>query len=44
LSCLLFDCPPSLPVDFFGSPFFSLLFPFSFFSFFLGFVSFTIVS
>jgi hypothetical protein len=22
LSCLLFDCPPSLPVDFFGSPFF----------------------
>jgi hypothetical protein len=22
LSCLLFECPPSLLVDFFGSPFF----------------------
>jgi hypothetical protein len=43
LSCSLFDCPPSLPVDFFGSPFF-FLFLFFFFSFFLGFVSFTIVS
>jgi hypothetical protein len=36
-SCLLFDCPPSLSVDCFGSPFF-LSFSFSFFSFFLGFV------
>jgi hypothetical protein len=26
LSCSLFDCPPSLPVDFFGSPFFFLFF------------------
>jgi hypothetical protein len=26
LSCSLFDCPPSLPVYFFGSPFFSLSF------------------
>jgi hypothetical protein len=42
LSCLLFDCPPSLLVDFFGSRF--LLLSFSFLSFFLGFVSFTIVS
>jgi hypothetical protein len=37
-SCSLFDCPTSLPVDFFCSPFFSR------FSFFLGFVSFAIVS
>jgi hypothetical protein len=28
LSCLLFDCPPSLPVDFFASPFFSFSFSF----------------
>jgi hypothetical protein len=26
LSCSLFDCPPSLPVDFFGSPFFFFYF------------------
>jgi hypothetical protein len=44
-SCSLFDCPPPLPVDFFGSAFFSFSFSFSsFFSFFLGFVNFTIVS
>jgi hypothetical protein len=40
LSCLLFDCSPSLPVDFYGSHSFS----FSFSSFFLGFANFTIVS
>jgi hypothetical protein len=47
LSCMLFDCPLSLPVDFLGSPFFSsfsLSFSSSFFSFFLGFVNFIIVS
>jgi hypothetical protein len=45
LSCSLFAHPPSLLIDFFGSPFF-FFFPlsFSFFSFFLGFVSFTIVT
>jgi hypothetical protein len=39
----LFDFPPSLPVDFFGSLFFSLSFSSFFFSL-LGFVNFTIVS
>jgi hypothetical protein len=34
LSCSLFDCPPSLPVDFFGSPFFSFFFFFLFLSWF----------
>jgi hypothetical protein len=39
---LLFNCPPSLPVHFFGSLFFSI--SFSFFSFFLDFVSFPVVT
>jgi hypothetical protein len=29
LSCVLLDCLPSLPVDFFGFPFFSLSFSFT---------------
>jgi hypothetical protein len=45
LSCSLSDYPPSLPVDFFGSPFFFFsFFFFSFSFFFLGFVSFIIGS
>jgi hypothetical protein len=35
LSCSLFDCSPSLPVDFFVSPFFFFLFHFLFFLSFL---------
>jgi hypothetical protein len=44
LSCSLSDCPPYLPVDFLGCPFFFPFPSFSFFSFFLGIVSFTIIS
>jgi hypothetical protein len=34
LPCLQFDCPPSLCVDFFGSPFFSFFFFFLLLSWF----------
>jgi hypothetical protein len=36
LSCSLFDCPPSLPVNFFGTPFFFSLFLFLFLFFLLS--------
>jgi hypothetical protein len=43
-SCSLFDYPPSLPVDFLVLHFFSYSFSVSFFSLFLDFVRFIIVT